>query len=162
MRDRNLNTSLNEVDIEESLYLTYEGSKHDRVQVRPKRFRRLYLTYEGSKHIPFSSSNNSIVVCILPMRDRNMLSSSAKAWYIHPFVSYLWGIETLLNEFSHVFDILFCILPMRDRNKLEGHSAPLFYFVCILPMRDRNTNSAKQYGAHRWCLYLTYEGSKLQ
>ena len=55
-------------------------------------------------------------VCILPMRDWNIDETAQRKWRKGEFVSYLWGIETNMEDF---FDFNFfhvCILPMRDWN----------------------------------------------
>ena len=142
-----------------SLYLTYEGLK--RVRTCRCLWRKrigLYLTYEGLKLKIMCLIIFSVSVCILPMRDWNPKGFTTLT-VLPEFVSYLWGIETILTlvlrrklmRLYLTYEGLkpyfvppdpnghrVCILPMRDWNMLWiSHPHPLA-FVCILPMRDWN------------------------
>ena len=100
------------------LYLTYEGLKPKIDSVATKLDIGLYLTYEGLKPA----------------------YRSLKAVKLVPFVSYLWGIETIFMK-NRVFNLCqVCILPMRDWNN------SIFAFTWYRDTR----------------LYLTYEGLKHQ
>ena len=140
MRDWNDETINWWIAEHDGLYLTYEGLKPKRNIVQRRQHLRLYLTYEGLKlgRLPHFFWNDGrlyltyeglklsntpkpwsigIRVCILPMRDWNLIRSKCRTmrtekvcilpmrdWNNYRleltnllkcvFVSYLWGIET--------------------------------------------------------------------
>jgi len=100
-------------------------------------------------------------VLILPMRNGNIDQYSEQAGRNVKFLSYLWGMETLMRISSSSISFLVLILPMRNGNhsyqldlKLSFYcsyptyeewkllffkSIFLFSFVLILPMRNGNS-----------------------
>ena len=164
------------------LYLTYEGSKlGKKISGIISRF-CLYLTYEGSK--PTISSNVSLsdsLVCILPMRDRNIYQYSNFPILLEWFVSYLWGIETSIN-YNWTCQVLMFVSYLwgietqttwRSRlpitlfvSYLWGIETLVFHnsITAIVSLYLTYEGSKHSHNSFMYsissCLYLTYEGSK--
>ena len=119
-------------------------------------------------------------VLILPMRNGNNMSRHPQGRRVKGFLSYLWGMETLVNTpFWSFYKVHVLILPMRngnlvehDRNEgqvygsyptYEEWKLPIWLYtsirlfkVLILPMRNGNyfSKSFSVFGFHLFLSYL--------
>ena len=105
-----------------------------------KNYPCLYLTYEELKpDFVAKYTGRRVYVYILPMRNWNHSGQSMSTYSLLSFISYLWGIETILWL----------------------HNTHVAYFVYILPMRNWNFWHQPHLPGLPNGLYLTYEELKL-
>ena len=117
MRDWNLFRKIRHPSKWLSLYLTYEGLKHDLTPPASRNTSSLYLTYEGLKQISKRLLFPSFTPCLyLTYEGLKHHPAFGELPAPSSFVSYLWGIETKEARRFVGLGLDVCILPMRDWN----------------------------------------------
>ena len=86
----------------------------------------------------FSKSKTKDIVLILPMRNGNFPLLLFLSFISPPFLSYLWGMETLL--FTTLLSNVIGSYPTYEEWKRSSKSSRFWFckYVLILPMRNGN------------------------
>ena len=172
-------------DRKNSSYPTYEEWKHARKSFQDPTLPGSYPTYEEWKPLPSSPSTtasisrsyptyeewkhllknlniiNLLFVLILPMRNGNTIIALLHLSPTFLFLSYLWGMETILRKTTFVISIPFLSYLWGMETNRKRLLERYFVKVLILPMRNGNLLQLLPQPRERNCSYPTYEEWKL-